>query len=121
VFDVHDEIRFLLDVNVGRAVKEYLGGEGFDVKWVLQVNPRMDDADILSLAVEESRVLVTVDKDFGDLVFNQGLAHRGVIRLEDTSPRVQVQYLRALIRQHRWEIIDHMVVLEAGRIRIRPR
>jgi predicted nuclease of predicted toxin-antitoxin system len=115
-----EEIKFLLDVNVGRTVHGFLEREGFDVKWMLQINPRMDDADILSLAVAEGRVLITVDKDFGDLIFNQGMAHRGVIRMEDTSPQVQVQYLRTLIRHHSEEITNHIIVLESGRIRIRP-
>jgi predicted nuclease of predicted toxin-antitoxin system len=113
------EMKFLLDANVGRTVKNFLEREGFNVRWIAQIDPRMEDAGILSLAVSEGRVLVTVDKDFGNLIFNQGLAHRGVIRLEDAIPQVQVKYLRALLRQHPNELIDHIVVIEGGRIRIR--
>ena len=120
MWDMPDEIKFLLDANVGRTVKEFLEREGFDVGWIVEIDPRMDDIDILSLAVAEGRVLVTVDKDFGNLIFNQGLAHKGVIRLEDTFPHVQVQYLRTLLRQHSEELIDHVIVIDGGRIRIRP-
>ena len=50
---------------------------------------------------------------------NVGRTVKGVIRLEDTLPHVHVQYLRTLLRQHREELIDHVVVAESGRIRIR--
>jgi predicted nuclease of predicted toxin-antitoxin system len=119
VSEALDDVRFLLDVNVGRTVKEFLENEGYDVSWMAEIDPRMDDTSILSLAVAEKRVLITVDKDFGDLIFNQGFAHAGVIRLEDTFPHVQVQYLRTLLKEHGKELLNRMIVLDSGRIRIR--
>jgi len=111
--------RFLLDVNVGRCVKEFLEARGFEVTWVAEIDPRMSDNAILIRAYEEGRVLITVDKDFGDLIFYQRQPSRGVIRLEDARPPVQIRQLRALLDRHLDEIENHFVVVEGGHIRIR--
>jgi predicted nuclease of predicted toxin-antitoxin system len=41
----------------------------------------MQDGDILSLAVEQKAMVITMDKDFGELVYNSGLEHSGVLLL----------------------------------------
>lgn len=111
--------RFLLDVNVGRSVKQFLEEGGFDVTWTTEINPHMQDDAILALANEQERILITVDKDFGDLIFHQGLPTKGVIRLEDARPTVQIRYLRTLLDRHLDELENHFTVVEGGRIRVR--
>ncbi len=62
------ELKFLVDVGVGRRVEEYLKRKGFDIKAVVDLDPRMPDEKIISLAALEARMVVTMDKDFGELV-----------------------------------------------------
>jgi predicted nuclease of predicted toxin-antitoxin system len=57
------DLRFLVDFNVGQAVSEYLRTAGYDVSFVGELDPRMDDVDILDLAVREGRIVVTMDTD----------------------------------------------------------
>lgn len=114
-----NEIKFLLDVNVGSRVRSFLGSKDFDVLAVVDVNPRMRDKEILALAHSLGRVIITADKDFGELVFKEGLPQRGVILLEDTNPVKQQAYLDDIILNHPNEIQDHFIVAQNDRIRIR--
>ncbi len=79
--------KFIVDVNVGKAVETFLKKEGFDFISVRKINPRMADLEILELSVKENRVVITLDKDFGELVFNARKPHRGVLilRLEEAN------------------------------------
>ncbi len=61
-------LKFLMDVGVSKAAEKWMRSEGYDVLTVREIDPRMPDIDILSLAVAEQRILVTMDKDFGELV-----------------------------------------------------
>ena len=64
------EIKLLIDLGVGKTVDLRLREHGYDIKSVRDINPRMPDNEILKLAVSEKRMVVTMDKDFGDLVYN---------------------------------------------------
>lgn len=45
------------------------------------INPKKEDYKILSIAVSENRMVITMGKDFGELVYNSGLPHSGVLRI----------------------------------------
>lgn len=66
-------MKLLADENFPRSVVDALRHDGIDVVWVRQQMPSAKDEDILSYAIAESRVLVTFDKDFGELAFRRGL------------------------------------------------
>jgi len=66
------KMRFLVDVCAGKELADWLREQGHDVKEVWKRDPRMTDDKILNLAKAEGRVIVTVDKDFGELVVVQG-------------------------------------------------
>ena len=55
-------------------------GKGHDVLSASERDPRTTDADLLALAVKERRILITEDKDFGELVFVRRLPHPCIIR-----------------------------------------
>lgn len=80
-------MKFIADENLGSEVPKFLCSLGIDIIAIAEVAPGKPDPDILSLANSEQRILVTLDKDFGELVFKEGLAHFGVIlfRLKDES------------------------------------
>jgi len=66
-------MQFVVDESAGVAGVEYLRGAGHDVLAIAEIMPQADERDILTLA-SEKRILVTNDKDFGELVFRSGLA-----------------------------------------------
>lgn len=80
-------MKFLIDENLGIKVPQHLRGLGFDIVSISELSPGISDQEVLSLANRENRILITQDKDFGELVFKEGLLHSGVIllRLKDDS------------------------------------
>ena len=80
-------LQFLVDESTGIAVIRFLRDFGYDVLAVAEAMPKAEDLDILARAVSERRILVTNDKDFGELVYRSGQAHHGVLllRLRDES------------------------------------
>jgi predicted nuclease of predicted toxin-antitoxin system len=64
-------MQFVVDESTGSAVVDYLRSLGHDVLAVAEAMPQADDSDILDQAAIEERILITNDKDFGELVFRR--------------------------------------------------
>jgi len=115
-------MRLLADENVERELVELLRAMGHDVAWGQVVHPQWSDPRVLQLARGEKRVLVTEDKDFGELVYARGLATTGVILLRFSSDDVGVN--AAILRRAMPEIErsgeGHFAVVTDRRVRIRP-
>jgi predicted nuclease of predicted toxin-antitoxin system len=66
------KLKFLVDVGVGRQVEQYLPGKKFDIKAVRLMDQCMPDQEIIRLTALEKRIVITMDKDFGELVYHSG-------------------------------------------------
>ena len=75
------ELKFLVDVAVGKKVEEYLLEKGYDIKAVRSLDQRMPDQEIVRLAASEKRMVITMDKDFGELIYHSGVVHCGILLL----------------------------------------
>jgi predicted nuclease of predicted toxin-antitoxin system len=62
-------IQFLADENVPRPIVQWLRSQGHDVLYAAETRAQTSDADLLSEAEAQSLVIITEDKDFGELVF----------------------------------------------------
>ena len=78
-------LKFVVDVGVGRVIEEWLNQQNLKVISVTTINPEMPDVEILQLAGSEGAIIITMDKDSGELVFKNHSSHKGVLllRLED--------------------------------------
>ena len=87
---------------------------------ICEVSPRAEDPEVLELAVGEGRVLLTEDKDFGQLVYAQGRASGGVLFLRyPSAARSQLaEDVVALVKQQGEGLRSSFAVVEPGRIRI---
>jgi predicted nuclease of predicted toxin-antitoxin system len=74
-------MRLLLDSCLSPALTEALREAGHDVESTLDWPRDPGDSEILRIAFESNRVLITLDKDFGELVYAHGQDHAGVLRL----------------------------------------
>ncbi len=114
-------MRFLLDENLWQDAVEALRELGHDVAWVRVDAPALPDDDILTLAGLDGRILVSADKDFGDLVFGRGLrADNGVILLRFTGSLTAKTALLIQAVGVRDDWSGLFAVVENDRIRIRP-
>lgn len=116
-------LRFVLDVGVGRTVESYLKEAGYVIFSILDEDPTMSDSDILDIAEREFAMVVTMDKDFGELVFRDKRRHNGILllRLEDETSTGKLEAMRFIIEQHEKEIEGCFCVFQHGRLRIRKR
>jgi len=114
-------LNLLFDVGVSRKAELYYRNEGLDIFSVREVNPAMNDSDILKIAVNEQRLIITMDKDFGELVFNSGMNHSGVLllRMEDAGWKDKIKVLSEIFKKHAEEIIGNFSVYQKGKLRIR--
>lgn len=96
-------MKFLADENLGIRVPKYLQGLGFDIVAIREIFPGANDVQVLNLANKEGRILITLDKDFGELVFKEGLLHTGVLllRLEDESIENKKKVLQNVLTSKR--------------------
>lgn len=114
-------MRFLVDECTGTSVVAYLREAGHDAVAVADVMPEADDEDILNYAVTEERVVVTNDKDFGEMVFRSKRPHRGVVllRLRDERAENRVRVMEAVLARVSERLLDHFVVATEAGIRVR--
>lgn len=115
-------MRILADENFpGLSVQE-LRRLGHDVLWARTDMPGISDSAMLTLAQDERRILVTLDKDFGELTFRlKQPAMYGVIlfRMKMSDPRIASVKMANII-ESRSDWIGHFSVVEDDRIRMRP-
>ncbi len=83
-------MRFLLDVNAGVAVRNFLENSNHDVVVV---------ADILKWAFKENRVIVSTNKDFEKMIWQHRKKHSGVLRLENLNKSERVELLKETIKR----------------------
>ena len=116
-------MRFLLDVCASsRSMQAMLVAQGHEVLSALERNPQATDEELMVLALKEQRVLITEDKDFGELVFVHRLPHPCIIRFVEMRIREKVTAMGELIDQHADEMNDGaLIVVTRNRVRIRPR
>lgn len=92
--------KLLLDSCVAGAVAARLRADGHDVLTVSERGADPGDAAILGLAVSERRILVTLDADFGTLVFRDGAPRVGVLRLRAAAPKSLAERTADLLDLH---------------------
>jgi predicted nuclease of predicted toxin-antitoxin system len=113
-------LRLLANETVPRRLVEALRSAGHDLVWIAEDEPSTSDSDVLERAIRESRVLLTFDKDFGELAFKRRLpSHCGVIlvRLPPVPDEVTRLVLEAM--GSGVAFVGRFVVIESGRIRER--
>ena len=113
-------MKLLLDTCTWSCARALLEKAGHDVIWAGDWPKDPGDDDILARAEQEGRVLVTLDKDFGELAIVHGMPHRGIIRLVNFSVRQQAAVCLRVMELHGDELAAGAIVTaEPGRLRIR--
>lgn len=99
-----------------------LRASGHDVLWIRQARPGIPDTEVLTLAYAESRLLITFDKDFGELVFRSGAkASHGIVLFRIPQPSavaVATKVVAVLASRDDWA--GQFSVVEEFAIRMRP-
>ena len=111
----------MADENIDRQIVERLRQDGHVVWYVAEMDPGVNDQGVLDLANHEQAVLMTADKDFGELVYRQHLVNPGVVllRLAGLLPAVKAELVAGTVAGHLSEMAGSFVVISRRTIRIR--
>lgn len=117
-------MKFLTDENIARSVVHILRNEGFDVKDIKEANMQgTSDKFILELTEKEDRIIVTHDKDFGN-IFSNNPQHKGIIllRLKDQRPdRVKGILIQTLKSSIKDKIKNNIIVISEYNVTVHRR
>ena len=113
-------MKLLLDTCLSAKAKAQLKAAGHDVVWAADWPEDPGDETILARAHEERRVLVTLDKDFGELVVLRRSPHCGIVRLVDLRAGQQGAACVHILQKHADELqAGAIITAELGMLRIR--
>lgn len=111
----------LLDSCVWGGAAPALSELGHDVIWSGSWTKDPGDIAILAAAHSERRILVTLDKDFGELAILKGLPHSGIIRLTGFRAAQMADAIHHVVKTYEQELTAGAIVtVDPERIRIRP-
>lgn len=116
-------MNFLADEGVDFPVVQRLRTDGHEVLYVAEMDPGISDEKVLAAANEKNSLLLTADKDFGELVYRLGRISAGVVlvRLAGLPPAKKAELVSSAIRNHGGQLVHTFTVITAGMVRIRPR
>ena len=114
-------MNFLADESIEGEIVARLRQEGYSVLYVAEMSPGISDDEVLDLANQSGSLLLTGDKDFGELVYRQHRLTSGVIlvRLEGLPPLTKAGIVAAMIGKHQSELNQSFAVITPGITRIR--
>jgi predicted nuclease of predicted toxin-antitoxin system len=115
-------IRFIADVNVEKVIVDYLSENGYDIKWVPDYNCEILDEELLNVANTEKRILITNDKDFGELTFLQKKLSTGIILIRVKGQRAEdkVKLIKRLLQSYSDKLLNHFIVITDKKFRFIP-
>ncbi|HLP46520.1 MAG TPA: DUF5615 family PIN-like protein [Candidatus Deferrimicrobium sp.] len=114
-------LKLLIDVGVGIKVDAWLKQKNHDIRSIRDLDPRMPDVEILKIAMFEKRLIITMDKDFGELIYKSKWPHSGVLllRLEDERAEEKIKIIEAILNDYSSKIANKFSVFKNNRLRIR--
>ena len=116
-------MKLFADEAIDRQIVESLRSAGIDVTYAAETDAAVADDVLLQKASAQSRLFVTSDKDFGELVYRLGKATEGVLllRLSGLSASLKARLVVAAVTLRAAELPGAFSVLSAGQLRIRRR
>ena len=114
-------MNLLADECCDALVVDGLRGDGHDVLYVREIARGTDDDTVLQMAAGQQRVLLTEDKDFGELVVRLKLPAHGIVllRMNPADSAAKLARLRHLLRHHAHRLPGSFVVLDDKKARFR--
>jgi len=114
-------MRFLADEGVDAAIVTAIRSDGHDVRWMAEEMEGSTDDVVLDAAARDGRILITEDKDFGELVFRRRLHHRGVVlvRVDGIANDRKGRTVAQAIAEYQTQLTGAFTVIQHATIRIR--
>ena len=112
-------MRFLVDECTGPKVAQWLRIEGHEVFSVFDDARGISDDEVFAKAFTENWILITNDKDFGEIVFREQRDHHGIIflRLNDERSANKIEVLRQLLDNYFEKLPGQFVTVTETKVR----
>jgi predicted nuclease of predicted toxin-antitoxin system len=116
-------MKIVADENLAYRMIKALRNEGFEVLSIEEDTPSIPDNNVLNVAVKENALLITEDKDFGDLVMLHKLPHKGILLLRLSGMDTDQKVIRMIdvIETYGEELKDSFTVVDTKKVRIRKK
>lgn len=112
-------MKFLVDRCAGRRLADWLRDRGHDVVKARSLGPDPGDRALLEIAAKQERVLVTIDTDFGELIYVDRIAHSGMVRLPDVSAGTRIKLMEKILVGYESQLrSDAIITVRGDRVRI---
>lgn len=114
-------MNLLADENIDRRIVDRLRSDGHAVDWIAEFAPSVPDEVVLKRSADANAVLITEDKDFGELVYRRRLSHTGVIllRLEGLDNATKAEVVSQVVRDNETELSGAFTVVTPEIVRLR--
>lgn len=116
-------MKFVADESVDQPIVTRLRAEGYVVLAVVEMEPGIPDDTVLNIANQQETVLLTGDKDFGELVFRDHRYAFGIvlIRLSGLAAVAKADMVASAIKEHADKLAHSFTVISTHNVRVRPR
>jgi predicted nuclease of predicted toxin-antitoxin system len=116
-------VKFLIDECVDEEIVEQLRRDNHTIIYVAEIEMGISDDEVLSLSNQSNVVLLTADKDFGELIFRQRKLSHGVIliRLHGLTAKRKAEIVSEAITKHQQEMVNAFTVISHNAVRIRTK
>jgi predicted nuclease of predicted toxin-antitoxin system len=117
-------MNFVADEGIDKQIVERLRQDGHEILYVAEMEPSISDEEVLNRANEKGALLITTDKEFGEMVFHQNLLTIGgviLLRLLGLSPGQKSEIVSKVIESRSPNLPKAFSVISPGRVRIRQR
>lgn len=116
-------MRLLVDECLPRVLVDELRGRGHDVVWVRDTGQGESDETVLAWANSEGRIVISEDRDFGDLTMQRGVAAVDIVRVRmsgfpNSAAQIAVD-VASVIERLEPGLVGHLTVIEPARVRQR--
>lgn len=114
-------MKLVADESVDAPIVQKLRENDFEIFSIAEQLPGISDEQVLAIAYEKSSLLITQDKDFGELIYRLGKAHEGVVllRLTGLTPYHKADLCLAVINQHKHQLLGAFTVISKDFVKIR--
>ena len=114
-------MKLVADESVDYGIIKLLRQNGFEAISIFEQHAGIKDSEVLKLANAHQSLLITEDKDFGELVYRLQYKHDGIllIRLNDLARNERITFVLDVLLLHYYKLLNHFSVLNSKGLRIK--
>lgn len=115
------EFKFLADEGFSFLITSVLREKGYNIKWIGDFAAGVSDRVVYTIAQDDDRIILTEDKDFGELAIRYKLKASGVVLLRISSTEKELRQRRVfeLLERYPEKLKGHLVVIDSEKFRFR--